>query len=104
MLDEDAGARVITMRSILAVARIVGFGIKSVHVYRSQSGKGRHYVIETDREWSDLEIVCLQSIMGSDIKRETLNLARVINSGNGGRSNRWNVLYNRKINLERKKQ
>jgi len=47
---------------------------------------------------SDSELVALQFALGSDRRRETLNLMRVMSrpSDPKGR-NRWNILYERKL-------
>ena len=94
MLDEDAGAKIITERSIHAVARICGFGVDSIEVERSASGLGRHFIIHVDCDLSPMETVCLQALMGSDLKRETLNFARV---RSGVQDDRWNLLYDKKV-------
>ncbi len=47
---------------------------------------------------SDLEIVALQFALGSDCKRETLNLMRVMSRPSDPKArNRWNILYERKL-------
>lgn len=75
-LDEDRGAKVITRKSIEAVLRILGIGHKSIAVERSTNG-GRHYVVTLLEPLPDPVLaVAIQACMGSDLKRETLNLAR----------------------------
>lgn len=94
MLDEDLGAKVITRKSIRAVANIVGIGIEKIQEQRS-SGGGRHWIVTVDRDLTALEAVAIQTCMGDDLKRSTLNLGRVIGGNADGKD--WNLLYERKI-------
>lgn len=65
--------------------------------------KGWHIIIVFDRELLPPEIIALQAILGSDLKREALNMTRWL----GVRSkynklpkfwqNRWNLLFKEKI-------
>ena len=55
--------------------------------YMSKGGN-IHVVLETDAKLCDLEICCLQAILGSDWIRETHNLHRI----RRGQRN-WNILF-----------
>lgn len=79
-------------QSITRVARMLG--IQPAFTRYDRTARGWHVVIEWNRTFRPLEIICLQFALGSDPKRETYNLARVFS---GKRSKRWNLLFWRKI-------
>lgn len=43
------------------------------------------------------EIVALQAVLGSDRRRETLNLMRVMSEFGPEGNKRWNILYRSKL-------
>ena len=52
-------------------------------------------VIKLNRSLAAIEMVALQSVLGSDPRRECLNLMRVLYGG--GADRRWNILYSSKL-------
>jgi hypothetical protein len=52
-------------------------------------------LIAWDRLLSPAETVAIQTALGSDYRRETYNLARVL--AGGGDDPRWNLLFDFKI-------
>ena len=65
--------------------------------------KGWHIIVVLDRELAPPEIIALQAILGSDIKREALNMARWLGVRNKYNKlpkfwkQRWNLLFKEKI-------
>lgn len=97
LLDEDIGARPISRAAIRAVLNVCGLKAVSVESRRSVSG-GRHWRVVVDRDLTPAETVALQACMGSDLKRETLNLSRVLfNRHEQGEPGAWNLLYDAKV-------
>lgn len=79
-----------------SVARIVGLRPRWVRYDKTR--RGWHVVIQWNRIMSDSELVALQFALGSDYKRETLNLMRVMaRPSNRAQRCRWNILYERKL-------
>jgi len=68
--------------------------LKPVWIREDRTRHGWHIVIEWGRRFSPLEIVAMQCVLGSDLERETYNLARVMS---GKKSKRWNLLFERKL-------
>lgn len=58
--------------------------------------RGWHVVLFLARDLQPLETVAVQAILGSDPKRETFNLARVM-GGRAKDSIRWNLLFDYKL-------
>ena len=73
------------------VIRILRLSVGDIETKKSPSGKGYHVIIDMKRDIPDIVAVTLQSLMGSDYKRECYNLIRVAN----GIKN-WNVLFKSK--------
>jgi hypothetical protein len=82
------------------------------YIEHRRTHRGWHTRIRLRESLEPAEIVCLQAILGSDTKRETFNLIRVLwlrrNKSNSTYLNkRWNLLFDRKIDgiklLRRKK-
>jgi hypothetical protein len=63
-------------------------------IREDKTARGWHIVICWNRFFTPLEIVALQLALGSDIQRETYNLARVMS---GKKSRRWNLLFKEKL-------
>jgi hypothetical protein len=83
-----------TLNRVRRVSRRLN--IRPVFVRYDRTAKGWHIVTRWNRNFSNLELVALQAVLGSDWKREVFNLARVL-SGKAERTNRWNILFERKI-------
>jgi hypothetical protein len=60
-----------------------------------RTARGWHVVIGLSISITPIETVALQAILGSDPRRESLNLMRVLYGG--GSDKRWNILYKRKL-------
>ena len=98
LLDFDF-RRVPRLRSIWAVCRIVG--LRPAWIRTDRTRHGWHAVIQLCAPLTNAEIVACQAIMGSDSRREALNLMRVIairqrDPGPAWRD-RWNILFERKL-------
>jgi hypothetical protein len=63
-------------------------------IREDKTKRGWHLVIEWSRQFTRVELVALQCLLGSDLQRETYNLARVMS---GKKSERWNLLFERKL-------
>lgn len=75
------------------LSRMVGNPLAFLRYDRTR--RGWHVVAEWGRPLSNLvEIVAFQVILGSDVMRERFNLVRALS---GRRSNRWNLLFERKL-------
>ena len=102
LLDYDR-AKTPSLRDVYRVARIAGFGVEWVRHDRTR--RGWHVVIRTDRKLLPAEQVALQAILGSDPRRELLNIMRVIairrrDPGVEWRG-RWNILFSGKLKEDR---
>jgi hypothetical protein len=79
--------------------RICGLGAIAICYRRTR--KGWHVIIFGDfqRTLTPAETVALQFCLGSDNRRETLNLMRVLNlkGKSEWESKRWNLLFKEKI-------
>lgn len=84
---------------VWATLRIVG--IKPKYVRLDRSRRGWHLVVALNFRLRPAELTCLQLLFGSDRRRETLNLMRVIaiRRGKLGKfwQDRWNLLFERKL-------
>ena len=74
-------------KRICFIRKILRINFKSTLNFRSEGGN-IHVVIETGENLNDLEICCIQVILGSDWMRETYNLRRI----RRGQRN-WNILF-----------
>ena len=75
---------------IAAVGRIVQNEPIAVSYERSPSGGGWHVTVIWRDEMTDMEIIAMQAVLGSDLRRETMNLGRV---RSGKQDQYWNLLY-----------
>jgi hypothetical protein len=91
MCDYDGKWRPSIVR-IMRVATMLR--LKPRMIREDKTRRGWHILIEWNRRLSPLEQVAIQCVLGSDIQRETYNLARVMS---GKQSPRWNLLFERKI-------
>ena len=88
------------VRGIWAVCRIVG--VRPLVLRLDRTRRGWHCVIVLNRAFTRGELVAFQACCGSDLRREALNLMRVV----GIRTtpirskfwrDRWNILYSEKV-------
>jgi hypothetical protein len=79
---------------IFVVFRLLG-SISPRWVRYDRTRRGWHVVIKLSRSLTPVETVALQAVLGSDSRRESLNLMRVLHGGGGDK--RWNILYSRKL-------
>ena len=83
------------VRPLWAVCRIIGAHPKTIRFDRTR--RGWHVVIELSEWFSPLEVVAMQAVLGSDARREALNLMRVLSEYGRLGEKRWNILYSRKL-------
>lgn len=88
-----------SLRPFWAVCRIVGLRIKRIRLDRT--ARGWHTVLYIQESLTPSETVALQAILGSDDRREALNLMRVIairqRDPGGFWRDRWNLLFSEKL-------
>ncbi len=77
---------------IWRLSRLLDVQPRYIRIDRTRHGW--HVVVCFNRRFTAIETVAIQSVLGSDLKRETYNLARVMS---GKRSRRWNLLFERKL-------
>lgn len=101
MLDQDKGARIITRSMIRAVLQVLGIQLESIRWKRSTNG-GKHWFVELSEPVNDPVLaVAIQACMGSDLKRETLNLARARRYRDAGSIPcEFNLFYDRKVKVK----
>jgi hypothetical protein len=92
MCDYDGAYRP-SLGLIARIARMLG--IWPLWLREDKTARGWHILIKWNRDFAPVELVALQCILGSDVQRETYNLARVLS---GKTSERWNLLFERKLN------
>jgi len=80
------------MHVIIRVARMLD--IWPLWMREDKTVRGWHMVIQWNREFAPAEMIALQCVLGSDIQREMYNLGRVLSGKN---SDRWNLLFERKL-------
>jgi hypothetical protein len=97
LCDFDEGKRAPNYRGICHVLRTLG--LVPLRVLYRRTRKGWHVVLEHNGELSPTEQVCAQFALGSDRKRELLNLMRVMRLPNAPKfwRERWNLLYGYKL-------
>lgn len=89
------------------LARWLDMRLVSFRIKRHRTAKGWHVVVyqyyTLMREYSPLEIVCAQSLLGSDWKREIFNFIRSYHIADAPpawqRIGRWNTTYSRKMGV-----
>lgn len=99
-IDVDEGHKPLSVGELQCRFNRAGVKVLTIGQWRSPSGKGWHVVVELDREPdSATEIVALQMLAGSDLRRESYNMNRArhvdASSRSGYWDERWNVLYGR---------
>lgn len=70
---------------------------KVVYFRLDKTENGWHAIIRFDRKLPRLAIVACQAILGSDPKREMLNLSRALQPMNRFSMFRWNILFASKL-------
>jgi hypothetical protein len=98
MLDFDF-RRVPRVRPLWSVLRVVG--LRPTWIRTDRTRRGWHVIIGLTSRLQPAETVALQAILGSDDRREALNLMRVIairkNPPAAFWKNRWNLLFSSKL-------
>lgn len=96
-VDYDTDHDTKSFCDISAIARIVD--IKPSSVCYKRTRRGWHVIIRLTEKLEPIELVCLQAIYESDPMREALNYMRVKNMHKADAfwRQRWNILYQRKI-------
>jgi len=69
--------------------------LRPLYIRMDRTRRGWHWIIQLRSFCFPLETVALQMALGSDLKRETYNLVRVM-SGNAG-NGKWNLLFEEKL-------
>lgn len=94
-----ARARGPNLIGIITSLRLCGLRARSIQYQRTR--KGWHVIIfgKLRRRLSPAEIVALQFCLGSDRRRETLNLMRVLklDGKSDWEAKRWNLMFSEKI-------
>lgn len=70
-------------------------GLKPEWCEYHKTARGWHLTVQWNRKLGPGETVALQLLLGSDPDRELFNLSRLLRGG--GRSKRWNLLFERKL-------
>lgn len=94
LCDYDA-ATLPKLEPIYALGRKLGIKPIAIETKRSSSGKGWHVITTWNRDFTPAETVCIQMALGSDMKRETFNLARLLSEDVSTRKD-WNFLFSAK--------
>lgn len=92
MCDFDS-AKAPSLESVWRLAKMID--VFPLWIRLDRTRRGWHLIIQWNRRFRPIEIVAIQAVLGSDLKRETFNLARVF-SGKA-RNRRWNLLFERKL-------
>jgi hypothetical protein len=97
-LDLDK-VRAVRSLVLYSITRLIGLRIFSVRYEKTK--RGWHIVIHHNARLSPAETVALQCVLGSDRKREALNLMRALAIARGKYSRFWvrrfNILYRGKL-------
>ncbi|RLF40497.1 MAG: hypothetical protein DRN12_05295 [Thermoplasmata archaeon] len=83
-------------KRIKKVIELLGLKVRYWEIYKTNNGW--HHYIGVDNKLTDLEVVLVQALMGSDFKRECFNYLRV-KSGKFSYDD-WNVLFKRKYEVD----
>jgi hypothetical protein len=96
MCDYDGKMPADFMERLETAGHILHIKPKLLRIDRT--ARGYHAIIIWDAELKPAEIVAIQAILGSDYKRELLNLARVRAVAEGPLADEfWNILYSHKL-------
>lgn len=71
--------------------------INPTWIRHDRTKRGWHVSVRLSKSLSPAEIVALQAVLGSDPRRESLNLMRVIFQRWERAPQRWNLLYREKL-------
>lgn len=93
MCDYDT-SRPPALRRFWRLARTLG--LRAAWVEYNRTRRGWHVLVMWNRILSPAETVAIQSILGSDQRREAFNLSRVL-SGKADSNERWNLLFQFKL-------
>lgn len=85
-----------TLRRLFALCHTLQIAPRSIRLDRT--ARGWHMLVELPRAFEPAALVAMQAILGSDHRRERLNLMRVL-SRNRSRfaRRRWNILFESKV-------
>ena len=89
-LPESHGSQGLQALAILSELAHSGFAV----TVQSMDGT---LLFSWERRFLPIEHVAIQAILGSDFRRETLNLMRVLSEPRGAGRKRWNILYEHKL-------
>ena len=98
LLDFDTIRPLPRMISILARLRVIG--LHAVWISYRRSRHGWHIEIRVNAKLKPSEQVAAQAVLGSDLRRESMNLRRAISlrlNPSNFWSKRWNILYEKKL-------
>ena len=90
-IDDSSPPDILRMRGLLSLC-----GIRPIELRyrRSSSMEGWHVIVELPFILPDMEILCLQAILGSDSKREAFNYLRFSDENMPETWRKWsNVLF-----------
>lgn len=93
-IDIDS-PRVPRLSGVASLSHIIG--TRALWIRCDRTKHGWHIVIHWERRFLPIEHVAIQAILGSDFRRETLNLMRVLSEPRGAGRKRWNILYESKL-------
>lgn len=93
-LDFDHAVGPGRVRSVYTLARLCGWKIRWIRFDRTK--RGWHLVVDFRDCLPALAMVAAQAILGSDFRRESLNLMRAL-SVNPAREKYFNILFDKKL-------
>ena len=94
-LDFDHAMGSSRLRSVFTLARLCGFGIRWIRI--DCTAHGWHLVVALRGTLPPLAMVAAQAILGSDFRRESLNLMRCLSVPSKDRDRYWNILFDKKV-------
>lgn len=99
LLDYDTPSSLPSLKTFLSTLRVIG--IKARWFAYRRTRKGWHVEIGIKASLTPPETVAAQAVLGSDIRREAMNLCRVISLRVHKHSpfwrKRWNILFLKKL-------
>ena len=87
------------LKRLVWVINFLQLKVGDIPVFPSSSGKGYHVIVKLKENIPDIVAVAIQSLAGSDYKRESFNLLRVLSKK--FKNSEWNVLFKRKIRIDK---
>jgi hypothetical protein len=97
LLDYDSANLGRLPGRILSVMRILGLHVQWIRYDKTQHGW--HIVLDIGRSLQPAETIALQAIAGSSWEREAMNLRRVLQRPDKFWLRRFNILYERKLQV-----